>query len=189
MNTDVSTIVDGIINFNFSAIIHGVSGFLNSSDFFVLLSWIKVIFISISLFFVGIIIYAIKDGKYIRALFWTDVVEFFTYRPYGSSDISKDWKGVKKRLKSGQGSEYKLAIIEADIFLNDVLKKMGYKGETLGEILESITLTTFYNIAEIKSAHNVRNNIIHDPNYTLTLENAEKTIFAYEEALIAVEAI
>jgi len=85
-------------------------------------------------------------------------------------------------------SEYKLAVIEADNMVNETLKRMGYGGESLGERLEKLTAATLSNIEEIKEAHQVRNNIIHDPNYRLSLDDARKVLSIFEKAFKDLEA-
>ncbi len=189
MENDFLVIVNGILNVDFQNISQNLIVFLREYDFSYIFYWTKVIFISISLFCLGVIIFTLKDGSYIKWLFWTDLIEFLNFKPYGVGQISKEWEDVRKRLKSGQESEYKLAVIEADMMLNEILKKMGYEGETLGERLNGMTSVTFSNISEIKSSHNIRNDIIHDPDYRLKLEETERVIFSYETALSDLEAL
>jgi hypothetical protein len=46
-----------------------------------------------------------------------DVVEFFSWQPYGQRELSKQWDKIKKRTESKLDSDYKLAVIDADDFL------------------------------------------------------------------------
>ena len=118
-----------------------------------------------------------------------DIFEFLTYRPYGVRKVEKIWRKTAGRLDTGFESEYKLAVIEADSMLDDILKKMGFGGETLGERLGKITSATLPNIEEIKKVHQARNNIIHDPDYRLSLDEAKKVAAAYEKAFRDLEAM
>jgi hypothetical protein len=86
-------------------------------------------------------------------------------------------------------SEYKLAVIEADSVLDDILKRMGFAGQTLGERLEKLTSASLTNIEEVREAHKTRNNIVHDPNYRLSLDEARKLISIYEKALVDLQAL
>jgi len=72
--------------------------------------------------------------------------------------------------------------------LNDILKRMGFGGETLGERLEKLTAATLPNLEQIWEAHKIRNNIVHDPDYRLTLDEARKVLGIYEQALRDLEA-
>ncbi len=127
-------------------------------------------------------------ASWIRYLLWYDVVEYFTFRPFGVKKIEKDWMKNKARAATGLESEYKLSVLEADSMLNETLKKMGYSGETLGEKLSGLTKATLSNIEDIKVAHQTRNNIIHDPDYKLTPEETKKVLDIFEKAFRDLDA-
>ena len=74
-------------------------------------------------------------------------------------------------------------MIEADNMMNETLKRMGYDGASLGERLEKLTAATLPNIGEVEEAHKVRNNIVHDPNYKLSLEETKRVLGVFEKAL------
>jgi len=149
--------------------------------------YVKISFIAVSIiFFVGIIVLLIKSSWLKRRLL-EDITEFSAYRPYGAKKIFKQWMAITKKLESKKESEYKLAVIEADSLLEGILKKMGYKGETLSEILEQVDASVLPNINEVKEAHKIRNNLAYDPDYHLTQELAEKTLSAYENAFRSLE--
>ena len=112
-----------------------------------------------------------------------DITEFLTYRPYGLKRLDKIWAKIGKRLETGSEAEYKLAIIEADALLNEVLERTGLKGETLGERLKQLTVKSLPNIENAWEAHKTRNNIVHDPDYRFNLDQARKTLAIYEKSL------
>lgn len=93
------------------------------------------------------------------------------------------WNKVKARLKSNNQSEYKVAIIEGDNIIDDLITRMGYKGENFGERLDGITPGQIENIEDLRRAHEVRNRIIHDESFILTKEEAQKTIADFEKFL------
>jgi hypothetical protein len=65
---------------------------------------------------------------------------------------------------------------------------MGYAGETLGERLKNLTSATLSNIEEIKATHQVRNNIVHDPDYRLSLDDTRAALAVFEQALRDLQA-
>ncbi len=145
---------------------------------------VKIIFIALSLFLIIFIILALIKTSWLKYLFLYDLFEFITYRPFGLKKMEKVWRKIVARLDSGLESEYKLALIEGDNMLNDVLKEMAFSGESLGERLEKVTLSTLPNLPEVKQAHQVRNSIIHDPNYKLSADEAKKALLAFEKAFV-----
>jgi hypothetical protein len=65
---------------------------------------------------------------------------------------------------------------------------MGYGGESLGERLEKLTAATLPDIEGIREVHQVRNNIIHDPNYKLSLNETRRLLDIFEKAFKDLEA-
>lgn len=148
---------------------------------------LKGIFIFFTLFFLFIIILLLRKSSWLKIRFLYDLIEFFTYRPFGLKKINKSWDKIIKRLESGIEAEVKLAVIEADLLFDDTLKKMNIKGDTLEEKLGNLTDSTFSNIEELREAHKIRNNIVYDPDYKLTLEKGKRIISIYEKAFKELE--
>ncbi len=145
------------------------------------LFYLKIAFIIIgALFLLGIIFLLLKNS-WLKRRFFEDWTEFFIYRPFGVKKTFKQWSKVLKRLDTGKEADYKLAVIEADGLLNDVLKKMGYKGETMAKILEQLDATILPNIEQVWKVHKIRNNVVHDPDYELRLEQAREVLGIYEK--------
>ncbi|MBZ9577794.1 hypothetical protein KJA13_02015 [Patescibacteria group bacterium] len=149
----------------------------------VFLFYLKIIFVILALIFVGSIIALLFKNTWLKRRILEDLVEFVVYRPFGVKRTFKRWAKITKRLETGKEAECKLAVIEADSLLNDIFKKMGYSGETIGEILKQLDSTTLPNIEQIWEAHKIRNNVVHDPDYHFTLDEAKKTLIIYEKAL------
>jgi len=146
-------------------------------------------FIIISLvLFIGLIFLLMKN-TWLKRLFIEDWIEFFTWKAFGIKTAEKDWKKIKERLNAGQESEYKLAVIEADNMLEGVLKKMEYGGTTLAEVLKTLPTAIFSNLEEVKLAHTLHENIVHDPDFRLSPDEAKKAIAAYEKFFIDSEIL
>jgi len=50
------------------------------------------------------------------------------------------------------------------------------------DLLEKLDSVILSNIEKVKQAHEVRNSIVHNPDYHLTLDEAKKTIEVYGRA-------
>jgi len=151
--------------------------------FFITIIYLKIIFIILALVFLAGIIILIFKASWLKYRFLESIVEFFIYRPFGLKKTFKQWAKISKRLEAGQEADYKLAVIEADGLLNDVLTKMGYGGETIVDRLKQIDSAILPNIDKALEVHKIRNNIVHDPDYQLTLIQANKILKVYEESL------
>lgn len=142
---------------------------------------IKISFIAVSLIMVGFLIFLLLKSTWLSFRYLYNLVEFFTFKPFGAKKMEKDWKKIRARIETGLESEYKLAIIETDNLLDETLKKMRYEGDGLTEKLQKMTSVTLANIEEVKEAHKIRNSIIHDPNYKISLEQTKKFLDVYEK--------
>jgi hypothetical protein len=111
-----------------------------------------------------------------------DLTELLTYRPYGLRRMAGKWQKVLSRLETANEAEYKLAVIETDSLLNDILLRMGFRGETLGDRLKNLTPAIIPNLHDVTRAHQTRNNVVHDPDYRLSLDETRKTLEIYEAA-------
>jgi hypothetical protein len=143
---------------------------------------VRTSFIVFSLVLIGFIIFLFIKSTWFSFRYLYYITEFLTFKPFGAKKIEKDWRKIKIRLETGLESEYKLAVIETDNMLDEMLTRMRFEGDGLGGKLEKMTTATLANLEEVKQAHKVRNNIIHDPNYKISLEEAKKVLDVYEKA-------
>ena len=154
---------------------------INSPELQAKLLWVKIPFFLIIVLFITIIIIAITRTPYLRLSTYGSAVEILTYRPFGFPKMRQQWRKIMRRLDTGSESEYKLAIIESDTLLDEMLKKMRLAGETMDERLERITPLMISNVEELKNAHQVRNSIVYDPDYRLNLQEARRTLSVYQK--------
>lgn len=176
----IEIIKNFISGVNFEKIIQ----FLIDPQFTGWLLVLRTFFIILSLFLIGFIIFALIKTSWLKRLVIWDVYEFLTYRPFEKRKAEKEWKKIKNKLTAEMESEWKLAVIEADKLADSYLSQMGFEGANLGERLKKLDVSQIPNIEEVQEAYKIRSNIIHDPTYNLSLEEAKKVLEIYEKALI-----
>ena len=162
---------------------------LNNSGIQQSLLPLKLIFGLVAVLFIVFSVFVLVRSAWVKFLFLFDYTEFFTFRPYGLRRVVKKWQKIQQRLETANEGEYKLAVIEIDGMLSDILLRMGFKGETLGDRLEIVTSAIIPNLQDLKQAHQVRNNVVHDPDYKLTLQEAQKTLEIYQVAFTNLDLI
>ena len=92
------------------------------------------------------------------------------------------WQRVIDHLESTRQNDWKLAILEADIMLDDMLEAMGYHGESMGDKLKQVEKSDFNTIEKAWEAHKVRNLIAHEgADYQLTQQEAIRIIQLYKD--------
>src|SRR3989338_4652453 len=77
------------------------------------------------------------------------------------TEKNEQWVRVENYMRSENPSDWKIAILEADNILDEVVERMGYRGETLGERMKMIEPSDFLHLDEAWRAHKMRNEIAH----------------------------
>lgn len=92
------------------------------------------------------------------------------------------WEKILEQLDSDNPNDWKQAIINADVLLDEAVTSMAYHGDTLGEKLKMIEKSDFLTIDKAWEAHKMRNMIAHEgTDYILTQREAKRVIGLYEE--------
>ena len=71
------------------------------------------------------------------------------------------WEKIIQYTNSDHASDWRQAIIEADVMLGELLRTFGYQGESVGDMLKSVDKNDFNTIDDAWEAHKVRNAIAH----------------------------
>jgi hypothetical protein len=85
------------------------------------------------------------------------------------SKVNDRWQKIEFLFESGNPNDWRVAIIEADSMLEELVISLGVPGEGLGERLRALSPQTFPTIQFAWEAHKVRNRIAHEGmNFNLT---------------------
>lgn len=117
------------------------------------------------------------------------VSEISPPRHGGGGPMISRWEEIMRHMDSVKEAEWKFAIIEADKLIEQVLKKSGFPGDTLGERLTLINQDQLQSLNSLWEAHKVRNHIAHDFNYFLRYTEAKRAVDQYRMALKELGAI
>lgn len=91
------------------------------------------------------------------------------------------WEEIRAKLLSDNQSDWRLAIIEADIYMDRLLDDRGFHGDTTSDKLKKITPAELASIQIAWEAHKVRNRIAHDgASFALTQPEARRTLSYFE---------
>ncbi|MBU1255438.1 hypothetical protein KKE74_01480 [Patescibacteria group bacterium] len=143
----------------------------------------KVISLIISALFIAIIIFLlIKIRKDIEK-FLGQAVESIAAPGLPKREMNKSWQIVLDKLESVEKDSYKMAVIEADKIFDDIIKRIGYKGDDMGERLKQINPAQIANIDEIWQAHKLRNRLVHEPGFQINQFQAKRSIEIYQRAM------
>ena len=100
---------------------------------------------------------------------------------YSTHQADRRWHEIKQHVASSNPNDWKLAIIEADIILGEILTKAGYAGLTIGDRLKSAPPSQFQTLQDAWDAHRIRNRVAHEgADFVLTQNAAREAIVKYE---------
>jgi len=171
-------IVDFFQNFDIIAILNALIGFIEK---------IRPYTVAIIIFLFYIIFYTIirlrqveiKDEPKFRVSNVKKQIE-----PVGAEQdtaLREKWLKVSAHINSDDLSQWRLAILEADIMLADILEKMGYQGDSIGDKLKSIDKSDFLTLDYAWEAHKIRNQIAHKgSDFQLNEREAKRVIDLYK---------
>jgi len=96
--------------------------------------------------------------------------------------VNPRWEKIMEHVNSGNPSDWRLAILECDIVLHEMLTKMSYHGETLSDKLKAVERSDFLTIDKAWEAHRVRNAIAHEgSNFQISDRETKRVVGLYEE--------
>lgn len=94
----------------------------------------------------------------------------------------RSWNRVLDHVSSSNPSDWRLAVIEADIMLDEMVKSLLLPGESLGERLQNAEKSNFLTLDKAWEAHKMRNQIAHEGgDFILTQREAKRVIDLYKE--------
>lgn len=95
------------------------------------------------------------------------------------------WERVEKHMQSDNPGDWKLAILEADIMLGELLEKMNYHGESIGEMLKGVEKSDFGTLDSAWEAHKIRNSIAHEgADFLINRREADRVIALYRSVFM-----
>lgn len=144
--------------------------------------WIVIIGYVVSVIALIVIVYSImrifelrkREEQHYRTLLVTPDKEEGTH---------PRWAHIQSLAEGSSQSEWREAIIEADIMLDDVLTREGYEGDGVGEKLKAADPAQFRTLRNAWDAHKVRNQIAHEGSAFDLSETVARRALAHYEAV------
>jgi len=91
------------------------------------------------------------------------------------------WLAVENLLDSDNDSDWRLAVIEADKMLDELLVVLGYQGESLGDRLLLVEKGDMLSLDEAWEAHKYRNKIAHENAFQVSEYEAKRVVGMYKK--------
>ncbi len=150
-------------------------------------TWVTVGIISscMSIFFIAIIIFSIVRMREIQNHEKIELDHEIKEALLRDQDALRSqnprWHYIQTLIESPNESDWRVAIIEADTMLDEVLTKKGILGDTLSDKLEQARAEGYASLQNAWDAHLVRNQIAHaGSNYPLSQIEGRRVIRLYQ---------
>jgi hypothetical protein len=102
-----------------------------------------------------------------------------------AQDVSRTqmrWHRIMEQIHSDNEQNWRLAILESDIMLNELLDVLGYRGETMGDKMRNVERADFNTIDMAWEAHRARNKVAHEgTSLLLNAREARRILGLYEQ--------
>jgi hypothetical protein len=100
------------------------------------------------------------------------------------------WHYILTLIESPNESDWRVAIIEADTMLEEILRERGFAGDSMSELLEGAKTGGFLTIQNAWDAHIVRNQIAHQgSDFSLTQVEGRRVIKMYQNVFEELKSI
>lgn|SRR3989344_5282355 len=97
---------------------------------------------------------------------------------------SERWQHVMTLINSANSSDWRQAIIEADIILGLLLNDLQVPGDSIGEKLKAVDKTRFVSLDLAWEAHKIRNDVAHaGSTFELSQRDAKSAVDLYRRVL------
>lgn len=110
-------------------------------------------------------------------------------RLYERHETHGKFETIEQHASSDNPNDWRLAVIEADILLEQLLEEHGFRGLTIGEKLKSASRETLRSLDDAWEAHKVRNEIAHrGGDFILTKKIVNETLAKYRRVFGELQA-
>lgn len=144
---------------------------------FVAISIMLSLLLGVACLYCGIRIWQVRQNERAKRLAFAHTV--------AAKDVPKTqlrWNRIREQIAAPSEDQWRLAILEADIMLNELLDVQGLRGETMADKLKQANRASFRTIDLAWEAHAVRNRIAHEGMHKpLDEHEARQTIGMFEQ--------
>lgn len=155
----------------------GVTPWLN------LFKGIRILAIVLDVLLLGLLVFSIQRGLRFRPRLRPSRVSSKTPFTLRDALLRERWNLLLKKTATGAPDALKIAVIDADKLVDDVLQQLGFQGEHMADRLEQFKPGELRSFERVSRAHRIRNQLVHSPGFTLTPEEAKRTLLDYQAFL------
>ncbi|MBQ6320755.1 hypothetical protein IJI17_00830 [Candidatus Saccharibacteria bacterium] len=108
---------------------------------------------------------------------------------FNKLEYQSDFLAIENSLERDNPQSYNMAVVEADKLLDKAMHEMGISGKTMGDRLKKCGKEKFSKLDSVWHAHKLRNQIAHEPRFSVDYQQARRALATYRQALKDLGAI
>ncbi len=103
--------------------------------------------------------------------------------------MQEKWRGIREKFAIGTPEALRVAVIEADAFIDEALTRSGLSGAHMADRLSQLRPEEVKTLDRVWRAHRLRNDLVHTPGFVVSAAEAETAMGDYEAFLKEMEII
>lgn len=156
---------------------------INSQIASPLIDTLILIFVILDVAATAVFIFSIKKGLHFRPDFDLGIKKARKLLTLREKMVMERWNSAVAKLAINSPESAKMAIIEADNLVNDILKELGIPGDNLPDRLSNLELEELEHDEEVFAAHRLRKELTATPEFMVSVGDGKKAVAAYEAFL------
>lgn len=152
-------------------------------------SYLKWIFIILDVVLIALTALAFRRAWAMRPKLEIDTVSGGPDFNFRTAVNVKRWRAVVARAATNSPDSLRIAVIDADALVNDVLKQMGLEGQHMADRLMRLDPQEITTLNRLWRAHRTRNDLVHTPGFFLAPADAQSCLRDFQAFLNEVKAI
>lgn len=108
---------------------------------------------------------------------------------FNKLEYQSDFLAIENDLAKDNPASYNMAVVEADKLLGKAMHEMGLPGNSMGERLKKSGKEKFSSLNAVWRVHKLRNQIAHEPRFSVDYLEAKRALVVYRQALKDLGAI
>jgi len=156
---------------------------------FTVIRVVKVVAVILSILIIFFLVYVVRRLTELRV---NERKLLYPNRPMvpDAPPVNIKWERIESHIESLNENDWRLAILEADIILSDLLDKLSLPGDTIGERLKAVEKSDFTTINSAWEAHKIRNQVAHEGSeFKLSQREAKRVIQLYRDVFEEFEIV
>ncbi len=140
------------------------------------------ILLTIAILFLCWLIYSLYKTAKLRKKEEEQFLSTFAVASDPKTEEVEEWQDIIDHVDSDNEAQWKLALIDADKILENLLRENGYDGDGVGGRLKAAELQGgLKSLQDAWEAHKIRNRIAHEAGFVLTKREARRAVELYKK--------